>query len=247
MPAVAGESGPAIDPAESVADTGTVDAVTIDDSAVDAVPPPESTAPVEANSDSSATNVSATDGGASRDVMGPAGESGASPVEQPVPASATVETDGTAPTTPDYSDPAVVVVVSGDRTLATTVETTLENRLGAAGYPVLNEQFFEGFPTGGNIAAMGRAARDNGGDVIVLVDARVTGSRKLEFYGRSEEQYVASLQVTAMLPGEQRNLGAPWQDTIEYTTLNAIQQGNDAAGPIARDLIGRLDALKASN
>jgi hypothetical protein len=129
---------------------------------------------------------------------------------------------------------------------AGAVEAALENQLGEAGYRVLNEQFFDGFPAGGNIAVLGRAVSDNGGDVIVLVDARVTGSRTLEFYGRAEEQYIASVQVTAMLPAERRNLAAPWQDTIEYTALNATQQGLDAAGPIARDLAARLDALKTS-
>jgi serine/threonine-protein kinase len=151
------------------------------------------------------------------------------------------------PAAPDYSDPRLVVIVSGDREMATTVESVLESRLSDASFTVLNEQFFEGFPGGGDVADISGIVRKNGGDIVILVDVRVTGSRMLEFYGRSEEQYVASLQVSALLPAERRNLGAPWRTNIEYTALNATERGNDAAEPIARDLVGRLNELKASN
>lgn len=241
VPPVSGETGPAVDPVESIADTQ----VNVDESNLDSEP--DTTPPVDTPNDTSVADVPETDNNRTGDPAGPADEPESAAIEEPPPTSTVAAPPPAVPAAPDYADPAVVVVVSGDRALAGAVETSLENQLGEAGYRVLNEQFFDGLPSGGNIAALGRAVSENGGDVVVLVDARVTGSRTLEFYGRAEEQYIASLQVTAMLPAERRNLGAPWQDTIEYTALNATQQGSDAAGPIARDLAGRLDALKTSN
>jgi serine/threonine-protein kinase len=241
VPPVSGETGPAVDPVESIADTQ----VNVDESNLDSEP--DTAPPVDMPNDTSVADVPETGNNRSGDPAGPADEPESAAIEEPPPTSTVAAPPPAVPAAPDYADPAVVVVVSGDRALAGAVETSLENQLGEAGYRVLNEQFFDGLPSGGNIAALGRAVSENGGDVVVLVDARVTGSRTLEFYGRAEEQYIASLQVTAMLPAERRNLGAPWQDTIEYTALNATQQGSDAAGPIARDLAGRLDALKTSN
>jgi serine/threonine-protein kinase len=247
VPPVSGETGPAIDPVESVADTQATMEESTGDSVASMSPPEETPSSVGTPADASVTNVSAASDSDSGDAAQPTDESESAEIEAPSTTSTSTRPAPAAPVAPDYADPALVVVVSGDRTLAGAVETTLENLLGEAGYRVLNEQFFDGLPSGGNMAALGRAVSENGGDVIILVDARVTGSRTLEFYGRAEEQYIASLQVTAMLPAERRNLGAPWQDTVEYTTLNATQQGSDAAGLIARELAGRLDALKTSN
>jgi serine/threonine-protein kinase len=241
------ETGPALDPVESVAGTQATMNESNDDSRESTTPPEETTSPVDTPADASVENVSAAGNSDSGDAAQPIDESESAAIGEPPAASIASVPAPAAPAAPDYADPALVVVVSGDRTLAGAVETTLENLLDQAGYRVLNEQFFDGLPSGGNMAALGRVVSENGGDVVVLVDARVTGSRTLEFYGRAEEQYIASLQVTAMLPAERRNLGAPWQDTIEYTALNATQQGSDAAGPIARELAGRLDALKTSN
>jgi len=57
---------------------------------------------------------------------------------------------------------------------------------------------------------------------------------------------MASLQVTAMLPAEKRNLGTPWLADLAYTGVNAAEQGRNAAEPIARELIVRLNELSAS-
>jgi len=148
------------------------------------------------------------------------------------------------PAAADYSDPALVIVVNGDRNVALAFESALESELADAQFTIINEQFFEGFRTGASLASLGKLAQDNGGDVLVVADIRIAGSRTLEFYGRTEEQITATLQVTAMLPAERRNLGAPWQASLEYTAINAAEQGRDAAAPIAKDLIGRLKELQ---
>lgn len=151
------------------------------------------------------------------------------------------------PPAPDYSDPGLVVIVNGDPAIATAIEAALEGALADAAFSVMNEQYFDGYRPGLRLASLGKFMQENGADVAVIGDVRITGRRDLEFYGRTDQQTTATLQVTAMLPAERRNLGAPWQQDIEYTAINASEQGRDAAAPIARDLIVRLNELKASN
>jgi len=150
------------------------------------------------------------------------------------------------PAPPDYSDPQLVVVVNGDPAVSGAIESTLESALSGAGIAVLNEQFFDGYRSGLDIASLARLATDNESNVVVVADVRSTGTRQLEYFGRQQEQTLATLQVTAILPAEKRNLGAPWQTNLAYTGINADEQGRDAAAVIARDLIVRLDELKAS-
>jgi hypothetical protein len=54
------------------------------------------------------------------------------------------------------------------------------------------------------------------------------------------------MQVTAMLLADRSNLGAPWQKSLEYTALTASDEGRDAALPIARELVNRLNELRDS-
>jgi serine/threonine-protein kinase len=150
------------------------------------------------------------------------------------------------PPAPDYSDPALVVIVFGDPLVAATVESTLEGALGDARFSVMNEQFFDGYDRASGLSSLGRVVQDNGGDVLVLADIRQAGSRTLQYAGRSQDLTIATLEVTAMLPAERRNLGAPWQQTVEYTALNASEQARDATAPISTNLIERLNELKAS-
>jgi serine/threonine-protein kinase len=161
-------------------------------------------------------------------------------------ANANVNNEPEPPAAPDYSDPGLVIVVNGDRNVALAFESALESELTDAQFTIINEQFFEGFRSGASLASLGKMAQENGGDVLVAADIRIAGSRTLEFYGRTEEQTIATLQVTAMLPTERRNLGTPWQASLEYTVINAAEQARDAAAPIAKDLIGRLRELQNS-
>lgn len=178
----------------------------------------------------------------------------APPAEEVAPSSSAIDVNPGAivnaepepPAPPDYSDPGLVVVVNGDANVATAFESAIESALSDANFTVINEQFFDGFRSNANLASIGKMAQENGGDVVVLADIRIAGSQTLEFYGRSEQQTIATLQVTAMLPAERRNLGAPWQASLEYTAINAAEQARDAATPIAKDLINRLNELQSS-
>lgn len=173
------------------------------------------------------------DASSAGDVAAPAGpaESRAAPAE---------------PAPPDYREPNVVVIVNGDPAVSATIETTLESALAGAKFTVMNEQFFDGYRSGIDVARLADVVVRNRGNIVVLADIRETGTRQLEFYGRQDVQTLATLNVTAMLPVERRNLGAPWQANLQYTGLNAAEQGRNAAEPIARELIERLNELKTS-
>jgi serine/threonine-protein kinase len=150
------------------------------------------------------------------------------------------------PPAPDYSAPKLVVVVAGDPAVSIAIESTLEEALSDASFAVLNEQFFGDYRGDLSIAGLADVTLNNGGDIVVLAEVVSTGTRQLEYYGRRELQTTATLQVTAMLPAEKRNLGAPWQADIAYTSINAAEQGRNAAEPISRELVGRLNELSAS-
>jgi len=142
--------------------------------------------------------------------------------------------------------PKVVVIASGDPAVATMVESVLESALIAADFTVMDEQFFEGLNLGGlnvDLARLGRNVQDNGADILVFADIRHAGERKLTFYGRTEFQKTANMQVRVLSLADKRSLGAPWVSSLEYVPLNASEQARDAASPIAEELVERLQEM----
>ena len=170
-----------------------------------------------------------------------------SPVAEPVIAS---------PATPQViqtpvltGPPKVVVIASGDPAVSTVVESVLENALIAADFVVMDEKFFDGLNLGGlnlDLARLGRNVQANGADILVYADIRQAGERKLTFYGRTEFQKTASMQVRALSLADKRSLGAPWVGSLEYVPLNASDQARDAALPIADELVARLQQTLGS-
>jgi hypothetical protein len=180
---------------------------------------------------------------------GDAPASGPSPVDGVEPATvAEAPTLRPAPESPapasaaDRGPPRLVVVARGDPSVASIVESVLEGALAEADFTVLDERFFADGLDGG-LAQVGDAALRNGADVLVYADVRETGTRELRFYGRTEQQRTANVEVRALLLAEKRTLGAPWSRPLEYVPLNATDNAREVAGPIARDLVARLGAL----
>jgi serine/threonine-protein kinase len=167
------------------------------------------------------------------------------PAEQPSPRTlpaAPVEIEPPQPVGP----PQLVVIANGDPSISTVVESVLEGALLAADFQVMDESFFNGLRIGGfnaDLVQMGQSVRANGGDVLIFADVRETGTRTLSFYGRSELQILANLQVRALLLREKRNLGAPWLASLEYVPLNASDTAREVAEPIADELVERLQAI----
>ncbi|RLA28655.1 MAG: hypothetical protein DRQ63_03010 [Gammaproteobacteria bacterium] len=144
------------------------------------------------------------------------------------------------------SNPRLVVMVSGDPTVASVVESVLENALSEADFGVIDEQFISGVRPGADLASMRQAVLAEGGNIMVIAEVLPAGQRQLNYSGRRETLTIASLQVRAVLLEERQNLGAPWTQNLEYVALNASAQSRAAAEPIANELVRRLHELVAS-
>jgi hypothetical protein len=119
----------------------------------------------------------------------------------------------------------------------------LEGALAGADIRLLDEQLFDGM-TVTDAASLAREARANGADILVIAEVSGTGSRELQFYGRTEHQQSARIIVRATLLAERRTLGAPWQQTLQFVPLNADQETRTATEPIARELVARIANYK---
>jgi hypothetical protein len=144
---------------------------------------------------------------------------------------------------PNRHDPGVVVVAAGLPEVTATVEAVLEGALAGADIRLLDEQLFDGM-TVTDAASLAREARANGADILVIAEVSGTGSRELQFYGRTEHQQSARIIVRATLLAERRTLGAPWQQTLQFVPLNADQETRTATEPIARELVARIANYK---
>ena len=143
-------------------------------------------------------------------------------------------------------NPMLVVMVSGDPTVAAVVESVFENALSEAEFGVIDEQFISGAGPGADLASMRQAVLADGGNIMVIAEVLPAGQRQLNYSGRRETLTIASLQVRAVLLDERRNLGAPWAQNFEYVALNAPERARAAAEPIADELVSRLRDLVAS-
>lgn len=154
--------------------------------------------------------------------------------------------DTTAKPAQPAGPPKLVVIAFGDPAVSTVVESVIEGALLNANYPVMDEQFFSGLNLGFNpdLASVGQAVQENGGDILIIADIQETGTRQLSFYGRTEQQTMANLQVRAMQLSNKRPLGAPWLKSLEYVPLKASETAREVAEPVAQELIERLDRLR---
>ena len=146
--------------------------------------------------------------------------------------------------------PKLVVVVSGDPAVASTVESVLEAELTQSDFEVLDEQFFRGFGGGGfgiDLPRLSDLVGENGGDILVYADVQEQGQRQLNYYGRRQTQFIASVQVRAVDVRQRRGLGGPWTGQLEYVPLNATDVARETAQPIAQDLVEQLQRVLDSN
>jgi hypothetical protein len=129
--------------------------------------------------------------------------------------------------------------------VAGPVARILKRSLGRASFEVVDEQLLDGLVYAESLAGIARSARDGGIDVLVYADVVPTGERELQFYGRSELQQLATLEVRIVDLHDQRNLGRPVVRDIEYVALTAGREARQIAQPVARNVVNRLRALRA--
>jgi serine/threonine-protein kinase len=143
------------------------------------------------------------------------------------------------------ASPRVAVIAVGDPAVAGPVARILKRSLGRASFEVVDEQLLDGLVYAESLAGIARSARDGGIDVLVYADVVPTGERELQFYGRSELQQLATLEVRIVDLHDQRNLGRPVVRDIEYVALTAGREARQIAQPVARNVVNRLRALRA--
>jgi hypothetical protein len=141
--------------------------------------------------------------------------------------------------------PRVAVIAVGDPAVAGPLARVIKHSLDGASFEVVDEQLLDGLVYAESLAGIARTARDGGIDVLVYADVVPTGERELQFYGRSELQQLATLEVRVVDLREQRNLGRPVVREIEYVALTAGREAREIARPVARNVVNRLRALRA--
>jgi hypothetical protein len=153
----------------------------------------------------------------------------------------------TAPPEPAWNPaaPRVLVVASGDPAVAEPIEQFLEQALNHASFELMDEDLMDGMAYAETLPDIVRAALDAGADILVFADVVPTGERQLQFYGRTDYQYLANLQVRVVALHERRNVGPIVRQKLEYVGLNADEKARDATRPVARDVVARLQALRA--
>lgn len=157
---------------------------------------------------------------------------------------ARVETRAPAPAW-NPAAPRVLVVASGDPAVAEPIEQELEQALNRAAFELMDEDLLDGMAYAETLPDIIRTARDAGADILVFADVIPTGERQLQFYGRTDYQYLANLQVRVVSLHERRNLGDIVRQNLEYVGLNADEKAREASTPVARDIVSRLRALRA--
>ncbi len=158
----------------------------------------------------------------------------------PATASATPKTGNVASVTPRPVaapvPPRVVVIAMGDSAISGPARSRIEARLSAAGFDLADADVLgvPGDDLGGALAAVRRAAT-----VAVVVRAEPVGSEQLRYYGRVSELYTATLTVRAYKTSDRSLIGGGMSEKVQFTTLNADTQAQEA-------LSGKLDSLIAS-
>lgn len=141
--------------------------------------------------------------------------------------------------------PRIVVMAAGDPAVASAIEDELEQALNRASFDLLDEQLMDGMSYAESLPDIVRAAADEGADILVFADVVPAGERELNFYGRTDYQYLANLQVRVVVLHERRNLGPMLRERLEYVGLNADDKAREASRAVVRDVITRLRALRA--
>ncbi len=138
--------------------------------------------------------------------------------------------------------PTVAVIGGGDVNIAEPAERAIEQMLQRHGYHVLDQASMPRIEhlLGGERPRFAEAlellAKHGRVDAVVFVNARPVGTQQLTYYGQSSTLYTAQLGVRAYSIDQRRMLGPGWSERVNYTTLNATEQANEAIEPMLREV-----------
>ena len=165
---------------------------------------------------------------------------GARDSQTPAPGqSATAEKHPTAAEKTPRARAGVVVAATGDAGLSGAVSSVLRSELEAAGIDVVDGQTLpatEDLLRRGDVSAGRLIDRLRGEGYATLVLARIdpTGQRELSYYGRHDTAYSSRVTLTTYDLATGRPLGSSRSTTVEYTSISAQSESEEAVGPLAK-------------
>ncbi|MHB8678166.1 MAG: serine/threonine-protein kinase [Rudaea sp.] len=144
--------------------------------------------------------------------------------------------------------PVVVVLASGDEAISGPAEAAIERTLERKGYHVSDQ---DSMPRVDHLLrgerprfAEALAVLHGHADAVVFVHARKVGAQELTYYGQSSTLYTAELGVRAYAVEGRRPLGPPWNEQVNFTSLNASQKAHEAVAPMLERVSERLVDFK---
>jgi serine/threonine-protein kinase len=140
--------------------------------------------------------------------------------------------------------PIVVVLASGDEAISGPAEAAIERTLERKGYRVSDQDSMPRVDNllGGERPRFAEALRLLRGhaDAVVFVHARKVGTQEMSYYGQSSTLYTAQLAVRAYSVEQGRPLGPPWDEQVNFTSLNAGEKAKEAVEPMLERVSERL-------
>jgi serine/threonine protein kinase len=152
---------------------------------------------------------------------------------------ATAEKHPTAAENSPRTRSGVVAAATGDAGLSGAVSSVLRSELEAAGIEVVDAQTLpatEDLLRRGDVSAGRLIDRLRGEGYATLVLARIdpTGQRELSYYGRHDTAYSSRVTLTTYDLATGKPLGSSRSATLEYTSISAQSESEEAVGPLAK-------------
>jgi len=157
-------------------------------------------------------------------------------------ATATEPPKVTAPPKPHV--PTIAILASGDDAISEPAEQAIESTLMHRGYRVVDQ---DSLPRVGRLIdgerprfAEALAVLQGHVDAVVFVHARKVGAQEMNYYGQTSTLYTAQLNVRAYSVEGRRQLGPPWSEQVNFTSLNAGEKAKEAVEPMLERVSERL-------
>ncbi|MBS0569462.1 MAG: hypothetical protein JSS28_02550 [Proteobacteria bacterium] len=140
--------------------------------------------------------------------------------------------------------PTIAILAGGDDAISLPAEEAIEHTLQRHGYRIVDQdslprvdRYMDGQHP--RFAEAVLALRGHA-DAVVFVHARKVGAQEMSYYGQSSTLYTAQLAVRAFSIEQNRPLGPPWSEQVNFTSLNASEKAKEAVEPMLERVNERL-------
>ncbi len=147
------------------------------------------------------------------------------------------------PPRPVAPPPRVAVVALGDSAITGPARQRIEERLLDAGIDIVDIEMVRGVSGRSDLPGVIDALRREA-SVVVVVRAEGVGSEVITYYGQASTLYTANLTVRSYSVADKRPLGAGFREKVNFTTLNADTQAEEAVRPFLSGLVSELSPYR---